>query len=112
MEEQYYDYNPDNWIIIELIMNQKIIHKVLAGWSGGYLSGDSWKLNSGITRITEDDNYWYIGGYSGSVYKCHKESETIRMNISGTLEHFRKLVKQESHTLNVIPIANILEQYK
>lgn len=60
---------PDKWIIIQLPDN---VYKVFATWVGGYLSGDSWKLNSGITNIEEDENYYYIYGYSGSCYKCNK----------------------------------------
>ena len=39
-------YQPDNWIIVELPNNTG--YKILAGWSGGYLHGNSWRLNSGI----------------------------------------------------------------
>jgi len=45
-------YNPDNWVVIK--MNGDDPHyRVLAGWSGGYLDGDSWRMNSGITRVED-----------------------------------------------------------
>ena len=62
---------PDRWILVE----QGDIHKVFATWTGGYLDGDSWRLNSGIDGVPEiDGDYILFKGYSGSVYKCHKEA--------------------------------------
>lgn len=69
-------YNPDNWVIIEFPDH----YKVLAGWSGGYLDGDSWRMNSGITHHTFDGDYWHFYGSSGSCYKCYADSYGLRMN--------------------------------
>ena len=68
-------YTPDVWVVLDMDYEGEVISKVLAGWSGGYLDGDSWQLNSGITEITEDEDYFYFHGYSGSVYKCYKKSQ-------------------------------------
>lgn len=62
---------PDRWMLIALPDNG---YKVFASWAGGYLSGDSWKLNSGIKQVIQDETHYYIVGYSGSIYKCRKES--------------------------------------
>ena len=75
----YRQYKPDNWVIIKL-KGDDPHYRVLAGWSGGYLDGDSWRMNSGITRVDEVDNCFYFYGSSGSCYQCHKESYTLRMN--------------------------------
>jgi len=81
------EYTPDNWIIVKFNTEKHgIFYKVLAGWSGGYLHGNSWKLNSGITSIKDSGDYWLIHGYSGSTYKCHKQSEFVRMNTAGVLK--------------------------
>lgn len=48
------------------------IYKILAGWSGSYLYGASWKLNSGVTKVEQDGDYFLFHGHSGSVYRCHK----------------------------------------
>lgn len=61
---------PDRWVIIKLPDN---IYKVFAMWQGGYLSGDAWRLNSGITRVAQDDKAWYFYGHSGSCYRCFKD---------------------------------------
>ena len=42
---------PDNWVVVKVGKN---LYKVLAGWSGGYLDGDRWKLNSGISEVKDD----------------------------------------------------------
>jgi hypothetical protein len=64
---------PDRWLIIDCEGNG--LYKVFATWHGGYLDGDSWRLNSGIDGDVEvDGDYLLFKGYSGSVYKCHKDS--------------------------------------
>ena len=74
-------HNPDRWVIVGDGEN----FKVLGGWSGGYLDGDSWRLSSGLPRIEEDGDYHLMHNYSGSVYKCHKKGEGVIMIMSGTL---------------------------
>lgn len=64
-------YNPDKWTIIGDGEN----FKVFGNWSGGYLDGDSWRLSSGLERIEtdpENENYYLMHNYSGSIYRCHK----------------------------------------
>lgn len=81
-------HNPDSWVIIKMIglepNGPDYFYKVLAGWSGGYLDGDSWRMNSGIDKIVDDGEYWNFVGASGSVYRCHKQGETMRMSMAGT----------------------------
>ncbi len=62
------NYQPDRWLIIKI----GDIHKLFSVWMGGYLSGDSWRVNSGITKIEFKDDFYSVCGHSGSVYKCHK----------------------------------------
>jgi len=70
---------PDNWVVI--FLNSGDPHyRVLAGWSGGYLSGDSWRMNSGIVEAVDANTHWDFIGTSGSVYRCHKESNCLRLN--------------------------------
>ena len=80
-------YEPDNWVIVEIEQdNGQPFHKVLGGWSGGYLDGNTWRMNSGIDRVVTDEDHYDIHGYSGSVYRCRKDTEGIRMNIANILE--------------------------
>lgn len=68
------EYNPDKWLILEVFPDDgsSPYLKVFGTWAGGYLSGDSWRINSSVIEITQDDDYYYFHGASGSVYKCHK----------------------------------------
>lgn len=70
---------PDNWVIIKL-KGEDPHYRVLAGWSGGYTTGDSWRLNSGITRVEEDEYHFRFYGSSGSCYVCNKQAYCLRMN--------------------------------
>lgn len=64
-------YTPDRWIILKFKQNDQDVYKVFGTWGGSYTYGPSWKVNSGITKVTKEDNYYLFEGYSGSVYKCH-----------------------------------------
>jgi hypothetical protein len=67
------EYTPDNWVIIKVDDSKENFYKILAGWSGGYITGSSWKME-------EQDNYYKFYGNSGSYYVCHKEAYGLRMN--------------------------------
>jgi len=67
------DYNPDRWMVVKIIGNDlPPVYKVFACWYGGYLGSDSWQLNSGITKVTETNEYFFFDGSSGSTYSCRK----------------------------------------
>tara|TARA_R110000868_G_scaffold23753_4_gene95045 strand:- start:484 stop:813 length:330 start_codon:yes stop_codon:yes gene_type:complete len=84
------DYNPDNWVVIKMDGDEPH-YRVLAGWSGGYLDGDSWRMNSGITRVENDGDCYNFYGASGSCYSCHKESYRLRMNNAHIWTQLQKL---------------------
>lgn len=64
-------YTPDEWILIK-IGGPTPHYKVFGSWRGGYLSGDSWRMNSGVTSVEEKKDHYLFHGKSGSVYKCYK----------------------------------------
>ena len=66
-------------------------YRILAGWSGGYTTGSSWRMNSGITKVEEDDDAYYFSGSSGSTYRCSKGSYTLKMNNAGIWDQLQKL---------------------
>lgn len=72
-------YTSDNWVIIKFDGDTPH-YRVLVGWSGGYLAGDSWRMNSGIVRAEEVGEHYLFHGSSGSCYKCHKGSYGLRNN--------------------------------
>jgi len=72
-------YTCDNWVVI--FINAGDPHyRVLTGTSGGYASGDSWRMNSGIVRVEDDGEDFIFYGASGSAYRCYKEAYCLRMN--------------------------------
>lgn len=82
-------YNePDNWVVVKV---DEDLYKVLAGWSGSYLYSNCWRLNSGITKVEEDGDYWLFTGTTGSVYRCHKEGYGVRMNIAIQASQLKEL---------------------
>lgn len=95
-------YTPDNWIIIKI----KDFYKVLCGTSGGYLEEDSWKMNSGISKIEEDDEAYYIHGFSGSVYKCRKGCEMLRYNCS----HIYDILIEADTSIKRVNIVDIIDE--
>ncbi len=60
----------DSWVVLRFKEGDNIFYKVFASWSGGYLSGDSWRLNSGIKSVTMENGNFIFRGESGSVYIC------------------------------------------
>ena len=66
------EYCPDKWCILK-ISHTDTFFKVFGAWSGSYLGCDSWRMNSGITEVIEDEDHYVFVGASGSEYKCHKE---------------------------------------
>lgn len=65
---------PEKWVILKIESEKKSYLKIFATWTGDYLSGDSWRLNSGVASVKEDEDYFYFIGHSGSCYKCHKKT--------------------------------------
>ena len=92
---------PQQWIVLKISYEEEIIYRVFAGWRGGYLDGDRWKMNSGITRIEEDITYYYFYGYSGSCYKCRKNQyafiddiNLFSAYVTSTLERIVERIKE------------------
>lgn len=85
-------YIPDFWVVLKIdIPKIGIQYRVLGAWGGGYLDGDSWRLNSGITRVVEDGDYYVFSGNSGSEYRCYKENYGLKMATAGI---YQKLVDE------------------
>ena len=96
-------YTPDQWIVVELTQGDTTVRKVLAGWWGGYLNGDSWRLSSGITDIEIDGDYYKIHNESGSVYTGHKNNYGVTGLSGGVLANWQEQARgREDVTITVI----------
>jgi len=94
------EYTPDNWVVLKITVDGTTLYKVLAGWSGGYLNGDAWRMNSGITRVEDHETYYSFYGSSGSVYKVWKDGYRLRMNNAGV---YNKLKENFGDAVELMP---------
>lgn len=95
---------PDKWVIVKIEKEgEETIYKVLASWYGGYLGADSWRLNSGIAEVKEDDNFYYFYGYSGSCYRCHKNTYGTHMLSNGVYDNTAEDAKKVGVNLEILP---------
>ena len=84
------EYTPDNWVVLKITQGEETLYKVLGGWSGGYLDGDYWRLNSGITGVEKQSYLYGFYGSSGSVYWCHKGGYRLTMSIAGVYNQLKE----------------------
>lgn len=103
------EYTPDSWVIIKVIGVDNDFYKVLVGWSGGYLDGDRWRINSGIDKIEFDGEYYYFTGRTGSVYKCHKDSNQMRFSMVGT---WNGLKEKYPDNIKLVEIDEVIDALK
>ena len=77
--------SPNAWVIIEVNHEGKQFQKILSGWSGGYLYGNSWRMSSPIKEMHIDiDSDWITATTeSGSTYRLLKESQGLRISNAG-----------------------------
>jgi hypothetical protein len=81
------NYTPDRWVVIKISQREDVTYKVFASWYGGYADGDSWKVNSGITGVVEENSCYVFSGASGSTYTCHKEHRGTNLYGQGVLSN-------------------------
>lgn len=111
------EYNPDAWVIVRITNNatRAVWHRVLAGWYGGYAKSNSWRMNSGITRIEkskENPDVYRVLGASGSSYNCHKNAEKTTMLTASILDQLQAEAAGENHEACIVPISEILDMYQ
>ena len=83
---------PDSWVIVEVNHEGEQFQKILSGWSGGYLDGDSWRLSSPIREINIDMNkdYFTVDTASGSRYTLYKSYQGLRMSNAGIYNQLKE----------------------
>lgn len=105
-------YTPDAWVIVRITSPEEgVVHKVLAGWYGGYAGSDSWQLNSGIKRIEHKDGVYAIHGPSGSIYRCHESCQRMTGLMSDKLHSWAKEYDGQA-TFETIDISTILKDHQ
>ena len=98
------DYAPDRWLVVKITgEDYPPVHKVFACWYGGYLGSDSWKLNSGITKVTETNDYFFFDGSSGSTYACRKGSYGANGYGSSVLSGLIQKLENNGGKMEILP---------
>ena len=108
-------YTPDTWNVVRVSGPgddpQLPVEKVIGGWRGGYLDGDSWRVNSGIVQARDLGDVYEFVGYSGSVYVCRKTCEGLLGYAAGVLTQLKENAVHRGHTITVIPAADFVAAY-
>ena len=94
------EYYPDSWVILKIQNDNETIYKTLCGWSGGYTTGDSWRMNSGIVAVEKQAKLYGFYGSSGSVYWCHQGAYRLTMATSGV---YNSLKEQFGDAVELMP---------
>ena len=83
---------PDSWVLLEINHNGEQLQKILAGWSGSYLYGDSWRMSSPIAELDIKINSKWITATteSGSTYNLSKHHQGLRMSIAGVYNQLKE----------------------
>jgi len=97
-------YTPDKWVVVKIEgKDVPLTYKVFACWYGGFLNGESWKMNSGIKKVRLlEKKYWMFTGFSGSIYQCHIERYGTNMYGGGVLQDFIDKANKEGIVMEIL----------
>lgn len=105
------DYTPDRWVVVKISSDKTPpIHKVFACWYGGYAGSDSWKLNSGITKVTYNEKLFSFEGSSGSVYECHADNYGTNSYGNSVLNQMIANASRNGITIEILPEETIFTE--
>ena len=97
-------YNPDKWVIVKITSKEDKTHyRVFGSWYGGYLHGNSWRMNSGINGASRDEDIYSFYGNSGSEYQCHKKTYGLSGYGGAQLHDMIEKSKEVGATISVMP---------
>lgn len=103
-------YTPDGYAILKIQTygSDDVVLKVFGSWSGGYLDGDSWRLNSGIIDVKEDESSYLVTGYSGSQYVLSKYVNYIQPYNEAVLQDMLAELRSYGHKAELITIEDVI----
>lgn len=97
---------PNRWVLLKITTDEEVFYRVFAMWRGGYLDGDSWRINSGVTRVEETDDSFLFYGLSGSIYECAKGAYGLTAYgasvLSGVLKDGVEIMPEDTDWLSLI----------
>lgn len=106
------EYTPDVWVVLEFDAPhlKEPLRKVFAGWYGGFAGSNSWKLNSGITEVRRDGDYYEFDGYSGSTYRCHEANYHMSSLMHGIYDNWIKQADERGDvTIKILSLDEVAE---
>ena len=104
------EYTPNSWVIVKIESEKHgTIYKVLAGWSGSYTYGSSWKLSSGIVTFVDTGSYYESLQDSGSAYMLYKSSERMSSIMAQTLSSFELQLQGMNATIEAVTVQEVIE---
>lgn len=99
-------YCPERWVILRITSSEfGTVDKVFAGWYGGYTSGDSWKMSSGIVSFSVENNNVSFVNLSGSIYNCYINDEGMSGYMTNLYNSFTNDLP-ENTTVEIIKFEN------
>ena len=83
---------PDSWVIVEVNHEGQQFQKIISGWSGSYLYGDSWRMSSPIKEINikVNQDYFTVDTQTGSRYNLFKSRQGLRMSNAGIYNQLKE----------------------
>jgi len=100
------------WSILKFTINNKVAFKLYRGYYGGYLSGDGWLLNSGISSIESDFvegvPVYVVHGESGSVYVVPVANEGMTSYMLAVLHHWKMNI-EETNSIEISSVKEFME---
>jgi len=94
------NYRPDKWVMVKI--GEGNLYKIFACWYGGYLSSDSWKLNSGVTQVSKEGHVYSFEGSSGSTYECHEDTYGTNMYGGDVLDGMIKNASEHGVEIKIL----------
>lgn len=100
-------YNPNVWVVVKIHPpGHKMYYRILAGWYGGYLDGDSWKMSSGIVKVVDQETHFEVYNESGSLYNCHKEAERTSFYTQGIFESYKQQADEQGWVFEIVKMKD------
>lgn len=81
------EYAPHHWVVLKLPLGSEgHFYRVMGGWRGGFIGGDSWRMSSRIVSVEKQAAVWLFYGETGSIYYCHVSTYNMKgMYLQGIL---------------------------
>lgn len=104
-------YNPENWVVLELKTKDETIYKVMGGWTGSYANADRWKVNSGIKSANINGDYIEFTGYSGSIYSCYIGGGCYSMTdlMNSIYSSFQTKLEGSENSIRILSLQEVLD---